>query len=99
MLQKVTARFFVAEVKRFAMSVSQAHSNGWADPAPRIEVVMRPVSGAKGPQNEQWASATPSGEIKLTVGNPEAATWFDAMLGKDIAITFEERPAAEPPGA
>ncbi|MCA0217933.1 MAG: hypothetical protein LCH43_11335 [Actinobacteria bacterium] len=56
---------------------------------------MSPVSGAKGAQNVAWASATPSGEIKLTVGNPDAAAWFDSMLGRDIAITFEERPEDE----
>lgn len=92
---KVTARFYVREVKRFAASVSQAHAGGWAEPAPRIEVVMSPVSGAKGKANETWASATPSGEVKLTVGNPAAAAWFDSMLGKDVAITFEERDPEE----
>lgn len=90
-LKKVTARFYVAEVNRFA-GESQA---GWAAPAPRIAVKLRVVSGNRAPENQQWASATPQGEITMTVGNPAAAEWFDSMLGKDIAITFEERPEDE----
>lgn len=88
---KVQARFYVREVTRFAQSVSQAHANGWAAPAPLVKVVMLPVSGSKGEDNKAWASATPSGEVTMTVGNPAAAEWFDSMLGKDVAITFEER--------
>lgn len=88
---QVNARFYVREVTRFAQSVSQAHAGGWAAPMPLVNVKLSPVSGAKGPQNEQWASATPSGEITMTIGNPDAAAWFDSMLGKDIAITFTER--------
>lgn len=90
-LKKVTARFYVAESKRFAGQTQE----GWAPPAPRVEVVLRPVSGNRGKENEKWASATPSGEIRMTIGNPAAAAWFDEMLGRDIAITFEERPVDE----
>lgn len=81
----VTARFFVREVTRFA------HGGGWATPAPQVKVVMSPVSGAKGEENKAWASATPSGEVTMVIGNPEAAAWFDSMLGKDVAITFAAR--------
>lgn len=83
----VSARFYVQRVTRFAHPTltGQAVSE-------HVEVVLYPVSGAKGDHNKGWASATPAGEIKLTVGNFAAATWFAEMLGKDVAITFEERP-------
>lgn len=89
-VNKVTARFYVREVTRYAFN-----NGGYANPAPQVSVVLSPVSGAKGEENKKWASATPSGEVKLTIGNPEAAEWFDSMLGKDVAITFEERPEDE----
>lgn len=90
-INKVTARFYVREVTRFAMSVSQSLSAGWAAPAPQVKVSLSPVNGSKGEENKAWASATPSGNIELTIGNPEAAAWFNDMLGKDVAITFEAR--------
>lgn len=86
-INKVTARFYVAEVNRFAGEVQA----GYAKPAPRIAVKLRVVSGNRAPENAQWASATPQGEVTMTVGNPEAAAWFDSMLGRDVAITFEAR--------
>lgn len=85
----VSARFYVREVTRHANYVGR--DDGWANPAPLVTVALYPVSGAKGEQNKEWASATPNGEIKMTIGNPAAAAWFDSMLGKDVAITFEER--------
>lgn len=83
----VQARFYVQRVTRYAGQWQE----GWAAPAPQVEVGMYPVSGSRGEQNKAWASATPAGEIKLTVGNPDAANWFESMLGKDVSITFEER--------
>ncbi len=88
----VSARFFVQRVTSYA---GGSRRPGWAEPSPNIEVVLNPVSGGRHDANKEWASATPSGEIKLTVGNPVAAEWFAARLGQDIAITFEDRPAGE----
>lgn len=90
-MSTVTARFYVREVTRY----SGQRQAGYAAPAPQVAVKLSPVSGSRGKANEAWASATPSGEITLTVGNPAAAAWFDSMLGKDVAITFEERPEEE----
>jgi hypothetical protein len=73
----VVARFYVATVSRHA-----GGSNG--------EVIMRPVS--RGPENKKWASATPSGEFKMSISNPDALAFFDNALGKDVAITIELRP-------
>lgn len=90
----VTARFYVRQITRHA-GFAGNQQPGYAAPAPQVEVTLNPVSDAKGEQNKSWASATPSGEIKMTIGNPEAAAWFDSMLGKDVAITFEERDDSE----
>ncbi len=87
----VQARFYVREVTRFA----SAAMTGWAAPAPTIIVKLSPVSGSKGEANKSWASATPSGDITMTIGNPDAAKWFDDRLGQDIAITFADRPDDE----
>lgn len=93
-MSKVTARFYVRQVTRFGAFVT-GNAPGFSSPAPLVSVELSPVNGSKSDANKSWASATPSGEIKLTVGNPAAAAWFDSMLGKDVAITFEERPEGE----
>lgn len=87
----IAARFYVSRVSRFP--AFNGTTNGWASPAPQIEVEMSVVTGGRAPENASWASATPSGRITMTVGNPEAAAWFDSMLGRDIAVTFDARPA------
>ncbi len=91
MTSKVTARFYIRSVERFAAQSQE----GWAKPAPRIVVKMSPVSGARGEGNKAWASATPSGEFTMTVGNEQAAQFFDENIGEDVAITIELRPKSE----
>lgn len=84
----VQARFYVAVVSKNAAQVQQ----GWAQPAPAGDVTLRPVT--RGEANSEWASATPSGEIKMMVRG-EALTWFEDRLGKECKITFEDRPVEE----
>jgi len=84
----VQARFYVNAITKRPMGAP-----GYARPAPLVEVDLIPAT--RGEENKQWASATPSGQIKMTIGNPEAAAWFEAMLGEDIAITFEARSIVE----
>lgn len=84
----VTARFYIAEVHKYP-----AQNNGWADPAPRGKVVMRPA--LRGEANKAWASATPSGEITMTIRG-DALPWFEERLGADLAITFDDLPVSEP---
>jgi len=93
MSKRVAARFYVQELTQFAY----AKRGGYASPAPINRVVLQPVTGGKNPANETWASATPSGRIELTIGNPEAAAFFQQAMdeGFDIAITFEKRPDDE----
>lgn len=72
----VSARFWIDEIT--TRGYNPAHA----------EVVMRPT--CRGEENRAWAQATPSGEIKLTINNPDAVEFFKANQGKDVAITFDE---------
>ena len=85
----IRARFYVRRI------IKDAVGSGYAQPAPMAQVILNVVSGSKGEANKVWASSTPQGEITLTIGNPVAAAWFEERLGKDIAITFEDRPEDE----
>lgn len=80
----VQARFYVAEVTKRPMG----RMGGYAPPVPLGEVVLRPSTG-KG--NEEWASATPSGEFRMTIRS-EALGWFEERLGRDIAILMTDVP-------
>lgn len=73
----VQARFYVTEVGH------QAHDPQAAKL--KLSAVVR------GPENAEWASATPSGTIEMYVNNPKAAQWFrDRQLAReDIAVTFD----------
>ena len=79
----VTARFYVAEISQYS------HGSGWAEPVPVGKIVLRPALKAEA--NKAWASATPSGEIQMTVSGA-AFPWFQEHLGKDLHITFDEVP-------
>ena len=68
----VSARFFVSRFTKLATSVKPA---GWAEPVPWCEVEMFPANRGEG--NKAWASATPAGSIKMTIGNPAAAAFFE----------------------
>lgn len=78
--EAVEARFFVSGYERRAY-----------DPD-ATEVTLVAVS--RGEHNKSWARATPAGQIKMTIKNESAASWFVRKLGDEIAVTF--RPA--PPG-
>lgn len=78
----VKAKFYIAEVSQYASSAT----GGYADPKPVGTVVMRPVT--RGEDNREWASATPSGEFKMTVNGP-AFPFFQQQLGKEVSITIE----------
>jgi hypothetical protein len=81
----IQARFYVREITKWP---GGGHRDGYADPAPIVKVALSPVSGAKGEANKLWASATPQGDITMTIGNPVAAEWFESMLGRPVAVTF-----------
>lgn len=75
-LSQVTARFYVAELTKFAFS--------------QIRVKLQPAYSKK--HNAKWAAATPSGSIEMNISaDMPAAAWFEEALANksDIAITFE----------
>lgn len=69
----VRAKMYVAEVKRFAYNKDNA------------EIVLRAVTRG-GDDNKEWAAATPSGELKLTIGNPAAVAALADHLGEDFYV-------------
>ena len=71
----VLARFYVSEVTRRSYDPQAA------------SVTLQAV--ARGPENKEWASATPTGQITLTIKNSPAAEFFIARLGKDVTVRFE----------
>lgn len=87
----VKAKFYVAEINKYATAAGNG-THGWAEPVPFGQVTLR--ASVKGEDNKEWASATPSGEFKMTVNGP-AFPWFESMLGRDVAITLEEYSADE----
>jgi hypothetical protein len=53
------------------------------------EVTLRPVySSDKNDPNYSYSHATPSGEIRLTITNPNAFSEFE--FGKDYDVVFTE---------
>lgn len=79
----ISARFFIYEITRTPSASG------------RVGVVkLRPAYAAGA--NRQWAAATPSGEMWMTVNNPAAFEEFEAAMdaGDDLHITFERHPRA-----
>lgn len=54
-------------------------------------VELRAVT--KGPNN--WSQYSPSGTISLTTVNRKALAWFEARLGKDLRVRFDDIPEDE----
>lgn len=77
----VQARFFVDQITKHARFEGS-------------KFTLSPVTSSK-PGNSDWSKYTPSGTIELNVTNPDAIAWFEDRLGKDIAITFDDRPEEE----
>ncbi len=69
----VTARFFVAETTRYAYN------------ADATKVILSPAT--RGEENKQWAAATPSGRIEMTINNGAASDQF--VPKAEFLITFE----------
>lgn len=72
MPEAVVARFFVSGYQR----VERAGAERVGQPHSRRE------------HNKDWARATPSGEIKMTIKNQSAASWFMDRLGSEIEVQF-----------
>jgi hypothetical protein len=53
-------------------------------------ITMTAVSGN---ENKSWSKWTPSGQLTMTVNNPEAVKQFE--IGKHYFLDFSEAPAKE----
>jgi hypothetical protein len=71
----VIARFYVSEVSR------KAYDRG------AVVVGLQAVS--RGPENKEWAAATPHANLTMTIKNGPAAEFFANRLGQDIAVRFD----------
>jgi hypothetical protein len=67
-IRSVAARFYVSSIERFSYQGASPKNPapGWAAPAPVVKVKMNVVTGGRAPENQQWASSTPSGLIEMT---------------------------------
>lgn len=72
----VIARFYVATTQKFAFNPDQ------------LVVTLHPVT--RGEENKSWATATPAGQVQMTIQNPGAAKFFEQRLGKDVVLRFED---------
>jgi len=50
-----------------------------------VEVMLQPVYAEDGP-NKSWSTATPSGQVQMTITNPEAFKQFE--IGKCYYVDF-----------
>jgi len=77
----VAARFYVSAITKRA-----ANTGG-------IQLELLPVTRDR--SNNDWSEYTPSGKIEMYISQGDAVKWFEDRLGKDIAITFEDRDSSE----
>jgi hypothetical protein len=73
-MSAVEARFYISGYER----------NSY-DPSATV-VKMNVVS--RGEHNKNWAAATPSGQVTMTIKNESAASWFVNRLGAEVGVTF-----------
>ncbi len=77
----VEARFYISGYQRFAYDTSAT------------QVTLNAVS--RGEFNKAWAAATPAGDIKMTIKNGSAASWFVDRLGQEISVVFTPAPEGD----
>lgn len=72
----VRAKMYVSEVKRMAYN--------------REQVTVSLQCSTRGPENAEWAAATPSGQVTLHVMNPAASQQFVEAFdsGKEFWVDF-----------
>lgn len=80
MSDRVVAHFYLAEITH------QSYAPGG------LNIVMRVVSNEA---NKQWAQATPSGELKLSIKNPLATDLFRDGLGDEYEVLITKLPKSD----
>lgn len=78
-MSAVEARFYISGYER----------NSYNPDATTVK--LQAVS--RGEHNKTWASATPSGQISMTINNASAADWFVDKLGSEVSVHFAPAPA------
>lgn len=71
MSERVRAKFYISGLKLYPGQ----NAGG--------EVFLNAVS--RGDRNKDWATATPSGELRMTVNNPSGFKWFEDMMATSRA--------------
>lgn len=74
----VRARFYVAKIEK------NASNGGGGFMGVTLQPCVRPTN-----DNITWSKYTPSGKLEMNVTADGAGEWFESMLGKDVAITFD----------
>lgn len=78
----------MADRVRAKMFLSELRYNSYGGGV-TLQVVTR------GEDNKQWAAATPSGEMKLSIKNELALDFFQGMLGKEFYIDIVPVPEVQ----
>lgn len=86
----VRAQFWVKSI--LVSTVSGGEVNRVVTLAPVVRATGQPGYNPEG--NTDWSKYTPSGHIELTITAAGAGEWFEARVGKDVAITFDDVAAA-----
>lgn len=83
----------MVRAKFLCSNISHTHLQGSNPDAIHVEVTLAAVwNDGKG--NESWSKATPSGQIKMAITNPDAANAFE--LGKFYFVDFTPADQAKP---
>ncbi len=82
----------MAVVGKFRVSSRTEYAGYASEPGKTQESVK--LMAAAGPENKQWAAATPAGTIEMTITNKAALDQF--LVGEYVMVTFEPIPAEAP---
>lgn len=72
---------------RAKFKVSSIRETDFGGREKQVEVFLIPVYG-DGKENESWSKATPSGDLRMQITNPEALAQFS--VGKEYFLDFTE---------
>ena len=88
MAARIKARFYVAKFEKIAA--------GNVEGKPRFQgfVTLNAVTRKATEDNIDWAKYSPAGQITMSVSDEAGGAFetFEALLGKDVSLTFEAIP-------
>lgn len=90
MSTKIRAKFKVTSIEHIestrAIRDGEGKKTNRLEPCAMANIKLQAVYGTGSPENERFWEATPSGQVTLSVINPEAAEAF--ALGKEYYLDF-----------